>query len=137
MKLLLEKSEKEKFFFNALCNGLHYFNQYGVELDWKAIDYDNAKKELEENPKLAESWGSGGTVCFEDVLMQVLKMGKTLHIIDHEESIDNVSITLEDMYVNIEFTPFVHFNDMIQERDDAITGDVILQSVFFKDIIFG
>ena len=137
MKLLLEKSEKEKFFFNALCNGLNYFNQYGVELDWKAIDYDNAKKELEENPKLAESWGSGGTVCFEDVLMQVLKMGKTLHIIDHEESIDNVSITLEDMYVNIEFTPFVHFNDMIQERDDAITGDVILQSVFFKDIIFG
>ena len=69
--------------------------------------------------------------------MQVLKMGKTLQVIDHEESIDNVSITLEDMYVNIEFTPFVHFNDMIQERDDAITGDVILQSVFFKDIIFG
>jgi hypothetical protein len=137
MKLLLEKSEKEKFFFNALCNGLHYFNQYGVEVDCDGVDYDNAKKELEENPKLAESWGSGGSVCYEDIFMQVLKMGKTLQVIDHEESIDNVSITLEDMYVNIEFTPFDHLNDMLQQQDDAITGDVILQSVFFKDIIFG
>ena len=41
------------------------------------------------------------------------------------------------MYANIEFTPFDHLNDMLQEQDDAITGDVILQSVFFKDIIFG
>ncbi len=54
-----------------------------------------------------------------------------------DKSIDDVSITLEDMYANIEFTPFDHLNDMLQEQDDAITGDVILQSVFFKDIIFG
>jgi len=137
MKLLLEKSEKEKIFFNALCNGLHYFHQYGVELDCDGVDYDNAKKELEKNSKLADAWGSGGSICYEDIFMQVLKMGKPLQVIDHEDTIDNVSITLEDMYANIELTPFNHLNDMVQEQDDAITGDAILQSVFFKDIIFG
>jgi hypothetical protein len=137
MKLLLEKSEKEKFFFNALCNGLIYFSQYGLEIDCDNADYQLAKKELEENPKLAESWGGGGSVCYEDIFMQVLKMGKTLQAIDHEDNVDNVSITLEDMYANIELTPFSHLNDMVQEQDDADTGDAILQSVFFKDIIFG
>ena len=30
-----------------------------------------------------------------------------------------------------------HFNDMMQENGDAITGDVFLQYIVFKEIIFG
>lgn len=34
-------------------------------------------------------------------------------------------------------TPIDHLMDAINQEDDAITADVILQTVFYEDIIFG
>jgi hypothetical protein len=76
--------------------------------------------------------------CFEDVLMEMLRMGKTLTMVDEEgEGDNNSTITLKDVHERVSNTPVRHLMDMINEDDDADTADVIIQTVFFNEIIFG
>ena len=125
MKIILEPAESETYFYNALCNGLGYIcSGYGLLYDYDNDDYIAARKAL-ENP------------CIEDVLMQILRDGKTLSLVDEEGGEDKWTITLADVHERVSNTPTVHLMNMINENDDAETADVILQVVFMKEIIFG
>jgi hypothetical protein len=150
MKIILTESESEEYFYNALCNGLGWLcNGNGLLFDYIDKEYDNAKEKLLREMK--EKHGEGSyAVCFEDVLMEILRSGGKLTIIDDEGGaytrsgitidkgvIPYWEIELKDVHERVQNTQTSHLMDMIEERDDAITADVILQSVFFKDIIFG
>ena len=75
MKLILNAAESEEYFYNALCNGLGYIcSGYGLELHVKDKDYKAAKEKLLKEATAAKT----GLVCYEDVLMQVLKDGNKL-----------------------------------------------------------
>ena len=129
MKIILEKQESEEIFFNAMCNGLGYVTGYGLELDFKQEDYAAAKAALKEK---------GESPCIEDVLMEILKRGGGITLVDVEcEGEYTRTITLKDVHERVSQAPANHILDMINEQDDACTADVILQSVFFQDIIFG
>ena len=133
MKITLTKEESEKYFFNSLCNGLTYFNGYGLMLEYESEDYARAKRILKDNKNDDEQ------ICYEDVLMQILCNGDKLRIKDDEGGADseqNVEITLADVHKRVGKTPIKHLADAISENDDAITADMILQTVFFQDIIF-
>ena len=130
MTVKLTPTESETIFHNALCNGLGYVEGYGIELDFNKKDYAQAADVLKQ--------GATDTVCYEDVLMQILKDGKKLTMIDHEcEGEYTRSITIKDVHKRVSQTPIRHLMDMINEDDDAVTADVVIQSVFFKDVIFG
>ena len=137
MKIILNESESEEYFYNALCNGLGWLcNGNGLLFDYVDKEYDNAKEKLLREMK--EKHGDGSyAVCFEDVLMEILRSGGKLTIVDDEGGAYTRSIELKDVHERVQNTQTSHLMDMIEERDDAITADVILQSVFFKDIIFG
>jgi hypothetical protein len=127
MQIILTQEESEKYFHTALCNavGTGYMNSYGIELCYNDEDYEAAKTKLE-------------SPCFEDVLMQILRDGKTLTLSDIEgNGTNNASITLKEVHERVSLTPIQHLSDLIAENDDAVTADVIIQSVFYKDIIFG
>lgn len=129
MKIILEKQESEEIFFNAMCNGLGYVTGYGLELDYKQEDYAAAKAALKEK---------GESPCIEDVLMEILKRGGGITLVDVEcEGEYTSTITLKDVHERVSQAPANHILDMVNEQDDACTADVILQSVFFQDIIFG
>ena len=129
MKIILEKQESEEIFFNAMCNGLGYVTGYGLELDYKQEDYAAAKAALKEK---------GESPCIEDVLMEILKRGGGITLVDVEcEGEYTSTVTLKDVHERVSQAPANHILDMINEEDDACTADVILQSVFFQDIIFG
>lgn len=121
--LTLSPEKSEEFFHNALCNSLDYMCGYGLEFDYDEDEYKASREKL-TNP------------CFEDVLMQMLKDGYKLTFVDVEGEAYTSSITLKDVHERVSKTPFEYLSDMIEERDDANTGDVILQTVFFEDIIF-
>ena len=70
MTVKLTPTESETIFHNALCNGLGYVEGYGIELDFNKKDYAQAAAVLKQ--------GATDTVCYEDVLMQILKDGKKL-----------------------------------------------------------
>ncbi len=127
MKITLTPQESEEFFYNSLCNavGTGYMDSYGIKLVYSETMYEKAKNKL-TNP------------CFEDVLMQILRDGNglTFHDIEGDGEYTR-TISLEDVHNKVQLTPVIHLQDMINENDDVTTADVILQTVFFDDIIFG
>jgi hypothetical protein len=131
--ITLSKEVSEEFFYNSLCNalGTGYMSGYGLELHTDENEYKQSKNNWQEkNPNQ--------TCCYEDVLMQMLRDGYKLTFIDNEcEGEYNRSITLKDVHEKVQKVPVNFLNDMIQQNDDAETADVILQTVFFDEIIFG
>jgi hypothetical protein len=129
MKIILEKKEAEEIFFNAMCNGLGYVTGYDLELDFDESEYKAAATKLK---------AEGGSPCFEDVLMQILRDGGSITLEDIGcEGEYTRSITLADVHERVALTPTSHLMDMINEQDDACTADVVLQTVFFEEVIFG
>ena len=125
MKITLTPQESEEYFLNALCNGLAKVTNYGLGLDYEQKEYTEAREKL-TNP------------CYEEVLMQMLRDGKRITMVDVEGEGDMTrSICLQDIHERVQKTPHEHLMDMVDENDDVITADVILQTVFFSDIIFG
>lgn len=126
MQILLTPQESEDFFLNALCNGLSYFDGYGLELTYNQDAYDKAKQSLRQG------------VAWEYILMEILRQGDTLRIIDHEcEGEYNADITLDMVHDRMCNVPMRHLMNMVNEDDDAETADVILQTVAYNEIIFG
>ena len=125
MEIKLTHEESEEYFLNALCNGISEMNAHGFELDWRIADADKARVKL-KNP------------AYEDVLMQILKDGGKLTMVDEEYDGDYTkSIRLADVHERVQQTPSDWLIQMAEGNDDAYTADAILQTVFFKEIIFG
>ena len=126
MKISLTHEESENYFFNSICNALDYVQSgYELELTYNLSDYKKAMSKL-ENP------------CYEDVLMKILKDGGilTMKDIGCEDSYTS-SININDVHERVQNTNIRHLVNMINKNDDAVTGDVIIQQVFFNEIIFG
>ena len=129
MTIQLTPKESENYFHSALCNGLGYIRGYGLSLSYSDVEYKKAKEELKS--KELEF------VCYEDVLLQILKDGGSLEIIDEEEGSYTSSVTLKDVHERVSKTDSRFLIQMDQENDDAVTADCILQTVFFEEVIFG
>lgn len=76
MKIIFEKSEAEQYFFDAMCNSLNQISYYGCYMQYKDKDYKQAKEKLESTMDTM--------ICYEDILMQILRDGNTLTIVDEE-----------------------------------------------------
>ena len=127
MKIIFEKHEAEEMFHDALCNGLGYIGAYGLSLRMRKKDYEQAKLTIEKD---------GAKGCYEDYMMQILKDGNKLKLVD-EEGDESWSITLEDVHERMSNVDFEHLVDMAQGNDDAVTADVILQTIFIQEVMFG
>jgi hypothetical protein len=127
MKITLTPEESEEIFYNSLCNG-HEIANYGLSLQTKGKQYLEATKRLE---------AKGESPCLEDVWMEILRGGGALTLVDHENGMLPSVVTLKDIHERVQDAPVNHLLDAINETDDAITADVILQSVFYKEVVFG
>jgi hypothetical protein len=133
MTISLTPQEAESHFYNALCNGLGYIGDYGLELTYDDADYKAAKQNVLKY-KTAEDIS---VVCYEDILMQILRDGKSLTLVDNEGEEDPAEITILHIHERVAKTPLRHLMNAITENDDAETADVILQTVFLGDIVYG
>ena len=129
MKVILEHSESEQLFFDAMCNALGYLSGYDLELSYDEKRYEEAKKKLKK-AKPNES------VCYEDVLMEMLKAGYKLTLVDGNDG-KRHDITLKEVHERVANTPHRHLMDAINETGDAITADCILQTVWYNEVIYG
>lgn len=133
--LNIPKDKAEEFFHDALCNGSQ-IRYYGVGLTYKEADYKKAKADLKKI-KGKRPFDNDGEICCEEVWLQILRNGGKLTLKDEEGTIGNRSITLKHVHERMSLVPFRHMNDMINENSDGNTADVILQTIFYKDVIFG
>jgi len=130
MIIQLTPQESEQCFHNALCNGLDWISNYGLTLEYEDKDYQTAKATLQAQSPTLE-------ICYEDVLMEILKSGGTLTLVDEEGGEDDAQIKISEVHERVSKTPMVHLMNMITENDDAETADVILQTVFLGEVIYG
>lgn len=64
--------------------------------------------------------------------------GYTLSMIDVEGEGDNdITITIKNVVERVPKVPTRFLTQMINEQDDAETADVVIQTVFFNEVIFG
>lgn len=123
--VLLTNWKSEVLFFDAMCNALDYMeSSYGISVCYDEDDYDKAKGVL-TNP------------CYEDVLMQILRQGDKLRIRDLEGNCGSAVITLQHVHDRVCNTPLQHLCDALMDNGDATTSEVILQTVYYNEIIFG
>lgn len=122
----LTKEQCEEFFYNALCNGWPSIQSHGLKISYENEQYDYIRNLLKS---------SKDDVCYEDVLMQMIKRGGCVTFIDEEGEEDAV-VRLNNIHENMELVPEKHLQDMLNEEDDADTADAILQTILYKEIIF-
>jgi len=123
MKVILTHEESENLFLVAMCNALGYMTGYGLELEYNEEEYNKARKE---------------GLCYEDVLLEMLRNGGTLTFNDIEcDGEYTKTITIQDVHDKVAETPLNHLMDAINEEGDADTSDAILQTVFFGEVVFG
>lgn len=142
------QADKLKIVHSCLCNGLNYFGAYGIELDYDDAEYKAAKASLEAK-KADGTWVSEfdlSEICYEDVLSEMIAMGKSLVVRDLEEAdgddeSDNGpvigTLNLETIEAHWAAISATHMNDMLSENDDANTADCILQVLFFGKEVYG
>lgn len=131
MKIMLTAEEAENHFFDAMCNALAYVQGYGLELDINHAHYNKALATL-------KAQRPNETICFEEVLMQMLRQGDGLTMKDIENEGEYTrTIHLKEVHERVANTPVNHLMDAINENGDATTADVILQTVFFEEVVFG
>jgi len=131
MEIKLTKQESEDFFYSALCNGLGTFcSACGGSLEFDSAAYREARL------RISSDMGEGNP-CYEDVLMAMLRNGCTMRFEDTESDGEySRVIGIDDVHERVSMTPAKHLVDMLNETDDAITANAILQTVFFKEIVF-
>lgn len=127
MEIKLTPQESEDLFLTSMCNvfGTGHEQNYGLTLEYSDDDYKNSRKKLSDP-------------CWEDVLLQILKDGGKLTLIDSEcDGEYTKTITLEDVHNRVCKTPIRHLMDSINGDGDVTTSDVMIQTVFFDEVIFG
>jgi hypothetical protein len=129
MKVVLEHQESENLFFDALCNGASELAYYDLELDYNYNEYQEAKWILEAQTP-------DETICYEDVMMQMLRSGNTIWVVDSNDD-ERHPITLQLVHDRVANTPIRHLMDAINEHGDATTADCILQTVIYNEVIYG
>lgn len=127
----LNQKEKEEIFYNSLCNaeGTGFLNSCGVMMSYEPTQYAAAKEALKE---------AGKDIYYEDILMEILKSGGSLTYIDLEGEGEMTSaITLEDVHERMDNVPKTTIGNFLSENDDVVDADVVLQTIFWNEIIFG
>ena len=136
MTLSFTREEAEGIFYDALCNavGTGYIDGHGLEMTARNEDYNTAAKSLKQF----------GNPAYEDVLMEVLRQGGELTLVDHESEGEYTrSIKLADVHTRLNecladgsLEPGTAWRSYWEEGD-AADADAIIQTVFYKEIIFG
>lgn len=132
MKITLDKRESATFFYNSLCNGLGYIQDYGIEVVYTEKEYNTAKAKLKSFERI---WDDGSE-CYEDVLM-VMLCTCGLKFKDHEGGMDDVILHIDDLEERMSQVPAKWILQMVEGNDDAETSDVIIQCVLYGEIVFG
>lgn len=137
MKIEFSKEDVKKIIYDSFCNGgLIELANCSVQVDWDAepnhSNYIEAKKRCQE--KMAD-----GSICFEDVMIEILDSGKSIVFTDYEAE-ETVELNLDSA------TTFINNNSSLyselllsifnEDDYDAYSCWDALQLSMYGDIIF-
>lgn len=132
MKIVLNKKEILDYFYRSLCNTVFtgfFGGAYGIEISYSEVDYISAKNKLINSKKNISP-------CIEDVLLEMLMCGKNIVFIDTEDDNKEYHIDIKQLLKQVPKTIPDVLIDFYKEEDDAASGDVLLQTVIFGEVIY-
>lgn len=134
-KIIFEKEKALEILHSILCNGaLECFSNYGFYLTYDKKEYQEAKVKLEKDIILH----LGNSVCYEDVLIQIVRNGGELEFEDNEGEGDNTKkLNVGVLLEGLSSASLENVFCIINGEDDAITGETVLQEILFGEILFG
>lgn len=121
MQITLTQEESEQFFLSALCNLDYVCGGYNITFVYDFDHYNKVKKPGD---------------CFEDVLMTILRDGGALGLYDNESNELN-KIYIKDVHHGVQKMPAQRIINFAAETGDAEDDDVLIQTVFYGEVIFG
>ena len=125
-------------FWDSICG--QSIGYGAVSLDCEKKAYEDARERVKilkaANPK---DYITGTTVCYEDILAEVLRAGGELYYMEHGYDDQNNKVTfnldhLMDNFDNVE--PWIMEKMMSQDYDSIVT-DSLLQCLLLGEIIYG
>ena len=131
MKIILTPQESEEIFHAALCNAesTGHMAGYGLQLRWHEKSYKEARERIKER---------GESPCLEDVLLEILRGGGHLTYFDIAGwGVEPWPINLQDVHDKVSNAPARNLLNFAEQKDDAEDADVILQTVFMGEVMFG
>lgn len=128
VRVSISDNDVPTLFRDCLCSGSVGFG--ALRLEFAHDSYAEAKESLRKQKP-------DETLCWEDVITEMLKIGKTLTFIDVEDEETFYLVNLETIRKNVAKIELQHLNAMINEQDDAITHDSILQTLIMGEIVYG
>jgi hypothetical protein len=138
MKIEFSKEDVKKIIYDSFCNGgLIELANCSVQVDWDVepnhTNYIEAKKRCQEKME-------DGTICFEDVMIEILDSGKSIVFTDYEAD-ENVEINIETSIKNLNDNANNYFellSKFLDEEGDYDSFDCSdsLQLCLYKDVIF-
>lgn len=119
----------EDYLHIALCDGLSGISYWGFD-----IKYSNSQYEKE-----AEYYrGKRMSPCYEDVLVRIIENGGKIKFVDIEgEGAYSVTLTQQMLHDNMKYVPQEVLKHIESEDYDAEDTNKFLQSILFKEVIFG
>jgi hypothetical protein len=128
MEIKLNQAETEEVFFNCLCNNDLYI--YDLEIVTNTKSYNDAR----------DNWiklNDRQFPCIEDVWMQILKDGGKIGLKDWSGCEPLAKVTLEELQERMSKAPSKNLINVLEGSYDVNDTDVILQTIFYGDVIFG
>lgn len=118
----IDQKGKLAFLYNALCDGTHYFDNYGIGTKIA-------------NPSRYKAFQAE---CVEERMVQYVAEGYDIDIIDFENDEEVVGkINLANLNQNFDKVPPNIIMDFLTENHDADTSDNFLQYIIFGELTYG
>ena len=115
----------------AFCNGLSYFEGYGLDVRWDVDAYNRTKARLQAS--------ATEYVTSEDVLIAMIHNRDILYVHDIEDDDEEIvgKFSEDSILNNWDKIPLHNISNIVNEDDDVNDADIILQIVAFGDIVYG
>jgi hypothetical protein len=124
-------------FWDALCGGSIGFGSVSLDCDKKT--YEDARERTKilkaANPS---DYITGSSVCYEDVMTEVLRAGGELYYMEYGYDDENSRVAFDldhlmDNFENVE--PYI-LEQMLNDYD-SVTTDSLLQCLLLGEIVYG
>jgi hypothetical protein len=140
MNLLLEQEELLTLIHNCFCDGgLELLYYSGIQHNYKGAEFTEARE-------LLQSLNPTEQICYEDVLVQILRSGNCIMFLDNEDDLNEVgrlhtTLTKIRLLKAMEDSPTLYsiVVRMLSEDGDYDGGDCdsLLQCMLFGTVIYG
>jgi len=124
-------------FWDAICGGSIGFGSVSLDCDKKT--YEDARERAKilkaANPS---DYITGSSVCYEDVMTEVLRAGGELYYMEYGYDDENSRVAFDldhlmDNFENVE--PYI-LEQMLNDYD-SVTTDSLLQCLLLGEIVYG